>query len=60
LRKVVIIIEKSVLRSVRSDGGIEIWGEFCEIQSVYNDPYGGYHGLELKAVRPGLGGWWFM
>ena len=55
-----IIIEKSVLRSVRSDGGIEIWGEFCEIQSVYNDPYGGYHGLELKAVRPGLGGWWFM
>ncbi len=40
-----------------ANGGMEIWGEFCEIQSVYNDPYGGYHGLEFKAVRPGLGGW---
>jgi len=40
-----------------ANGGIEIWGAFCEIQSVYNDPYGGYHGLEFKAARPGLGGW---
>jgi hypothetical protein len=38
-------------------GGIEIWGSFCEIQSVFNDPYAGYHGLELKAIRPGLGNW---
>lgn len=38
-------------------GGMEIWGSFCEIQSVYNDPYDGYHGLEYKAVRPGLGNW---
>jgi len=38
-------------------GGVEIWGSFCEIQSVYNDPYSGYHGLEYKAVRPGLGNW---
>lgn len=38
-------------------GGMEIWGSFCEIQSVFNDPYGGYHGLEFKAVRPGLGNW---
>lgn len=38
-------------------GGEEIWGSFCVIQSVYNDPYGGYHGLELKAARPGLGNW---
>ena len=38
-------------------GGVQIWGSFCEIQSVYNDPYGGYHGVELKATRPGLGNW---
>ena len=38
-------------------GGEVIWGSFCVIQSVYNDPYGGYHGLELKAARPGLGNW---
>jgi hypothetical protein len=38
-------------------GGMQIWGDFCEIQSVYNDPYAGYHGLEFKATRPGLGNW---
>jgi hypothetical protein len=38
-------------------GGVQIWGSFCEIQSVYNDPYSGYHGVELKATRPGLGNW---
>jgi len=38
-------------------GGVQIWGSFCEIQSVYNDPYSGYHGVELKAIRPGLGNW---
>lgn len=38
-------------------GGVEIWGAFCEIQRVYNDPYAGYHGLEFKAVQPGLGNW---
>jgi len=38
-------------------GGEEIWGAFCTIQSVYNDPYSGYHGVELKAIRPGLGNW---
>ena len=37
--------------------GPVIWGSFATIQSVYNDPYGGYHGLEFKAVRPGLGNW---
>jgi len=37
--------------------GEEIWGAFCVIQSVFNDPYGGYHGLEFKAARPGLGNW---
>jgi len=38
-------------------GGVQIWGDFCEILSVYNDPYSGYHGVELKAIRPGLGNW---
>ena len=38
-------------------GGMEIWNDFCEIQSVFNDPYAGYHGVELKAARPGLGNW---
>jgi hypothetical protein len=40
-----------------ANGGSEIWGDFCTIQSVYNDPYSGYHGLEFKAARPGLGNW---
>ena len=38
-------------------GGMQIWGAFCEVQSVYNDPYAGAHGVELKATRPGLGNW---
>lgn len=37
--------------------GTPIWGAFCIVQSVYNDPYGGFHGLEFKAARPGLGNW---
>jgi hypothetical protein len=40
-----------------ANGGTEIWGSFCEIESVFNDPYAGYHGVELKAARPGLGNW---
>jgi len=52
-----------------SDGGIWytadgteigpiIWGAFAEIQSVYNDPCGGYHGVEyLSPAGPGLGKW---
>lgn len=36
--------------------GPEIWGEFAIIQSVYNDPCGGSHGIEyLTPSRPGLG-----
>lgn len=35
----------------------EIWGAFCIIQEVYNDPYGGAHGVAFKAARPGLGNW---
>lgn len=39
------------------NGGQEIWGSFCSIMSVYNDPCEGAHGVEFKAVRPGLGNW---
>lgn len=42
-----------------SDGveiGPSIWGEFAIIQSIYNDPCGGFHGVEyLTPSRPGLG-----
>jgi hypothetical protein len=38
--------------------GPSIWGEFAIIQSVYNDPYGGYEGIEyLSPAGPGLGKW---
>ena len=38
--------------------GPEIWGQFATIQSVYNDPCGGYHGVEyLSPAGPGLGKW---
>jgi len=38
--------------------GTVIWGSFAEIQSVYNDPYGGFHGIEyLSPAGPGLGKW---
>ena len=36
-------------------GGYEIWNDFCVIQSVYNDPCGGFHGKELLADKVGLG-----
>ncbi|MCR4410062.1 MAG: hypothetical protein QHH43_06100 [Candidatus Saccharicenans sp.] len=45
----------------RADGteiGPAIWGSFAIIQSVYNDPCGGYHGVEyLSPAGPGLGKW---
>ena len=38
--------------------GPDIWGQFATIQSVYNDPCGGYHGVEyLSPDHPGFGGW---
>ena len=38
--------------------GSVIWGAFAEIQSVYNDPCEGYHGIEyLSPAGPGLGKW---
>ena len=38
--------------------GPVIWGEFATIQSVYNDPCGGFHGIEyLSPDHAGFGGW---
>lgn len=38
--------------------GPVIWGAFAIIQQVYNDPYGGYHGIEyLSPAGPGFGKW---
>lgn len=38
--------------------GPSIWGPFAEIQSVYNDPCAGEHGIEyLSPAGPGLGKW---
>ena len=36
-------------------GGEQIWGAFCIIQSVYNDPCAGETGIEMKADIPGFG-----
>ena len=36
--------------------GPEIWGEFATVQSVYNDPCGGFGGIEyLSPLGPGFG-----
>jgi hypothetical protein len=38
--------------------GPGIWGEFAIIQSVYNDPCGGFHGVEyLSSDHAGFGNW---
>ena len=38
--------------------GPPIWGSFAVIQSVYNDPCGGNHGIEyLSPAAPGFGKW---
>lgn len=35
--------------------GGSLWGQYEIIQEVYNDPAGGYHGVQFKPVRPGFG-----
>jgi len=35
--------------------GGSLWGEYEVIQEVYNDPAGGYHGLQFKIAAPGFG-----
>ncbi len=37
------------------NGGQEIWGSFCIIESVYNDICADYAGLEFKSQHPGFG-----
>ena len=38
-------------------GGIEIWGSFCEIQTVSNDPAYDEHGVQLLGEPAGFGAW---
>ena len=39
-----------------SEIGPVIWGQFATVQSVDNDPCGGYHGIEyLSPTGPGFG-----
>lgn len=35
--------------------GGSLWGQYEIIQEVYNDPAGGFHGVQFKPVRPGFG-----
>jgi hypothetical protein len=35
--------------------GGSLWGQYEIIQEVYNDPVGGYHGLQVKVGAPGFG-----
>lgn len=35
--------------------GSLLWGEYTIIQEVYNDPAGGFHGLQSKLGAPGFG-----
>lgn len=35
--------------------GGTLWGQYAIIEEVYNDPLGGFHGLQLKAGAPGFG-----
>ena len=37
------------------EGGYVIWTDFEAIMEVYNDPYGGYHGLALLTNPAGFG-----
>lgn len=35
--------------------GGSLWGQYQVIQEVYNDPVGGFHGLQFKVGAPGFG-----
>jgi len=52
-----IVAKPSVGYDCTSAGAVQIWGAFCEIQSVYNDPCGGFEGVELLANPAGLSNW---
>lgn len=38
-------------------GGYDIWGEFCAIQEVINDPSTNSHGVQLLTSPAGFGAW---
>ncbi|MDO8424270.1 MAG: hypothetical protein Q7S54_01510 [bacterium] len=40
---------------VWTGSGSPLWGEYTIIQEVYNDPAGGFHGLQSKVGAPGFG-----
>ncbi|MBI2911189.1 MAG: hypothetical protein HYY05_03535 [Chloroflexi bacterium] len=35
--------------------GSPLWGQYTVIQEVYNDPAGGFNGLQSKIGAPGFG-----
>ncbi len=40
--------------------GSSLWGQYSIVEEVYNDPVGGFHGLQLMSGAPGFGlndGW---
>lgn len=50
------IVAKPTAAFVCADNGaVEIWGEFCIIEEVYNDTGSGNHGVQLLAPPAGLG-----
>lgn len=43
-------------QTMETEVGPEIWGSFATIESIYNDPYGGYGGVEyLSEMCAGFG-----
>lgn len=43
------------LKIVWTGPGSPLWGQYTIIEEVYNDPYGGFHGLQDKIGVPGFG-----
>ncbi len=35
--------------------GSPLWGEYTIVEEIYNDPVGGFHGLQGKLAAPGFG-----
>ena len=52
-----IVAKPAVNFNCASVGGTEIWGAFCIIQEVTNDPSAGQHGVQLLVKPAGFGAW---
>lgn len=52
-----IVAKPTASFSCASVGGSEIWGAFCIIQQVSNDPSLGEHGVQLLVNPAGFGAW---